>query len=50
MRDFVLCVLRMKTQLTKIENALPHREDTNIEIFGMEGIPEDVTRAHVTLR
>ena len=36
-----------KTQLTKIENALPHREDTNIEIFGMEGIPEDVMRAHI---
>ena len=35
-----------KEQLTKIENAIEGREDVNIEIFGMVGIPEDLMAAH----
>lgn len=35
-----------KEQLTEIENALPNRAGIDIEIFGMEGIPEDVLYAH----
>ncbi|QIW99487.1 hypothetical protein AMS68_005005 [Peltaster fructicola] len=35
-----------KETLTAIENALPVRKDVNIEIFGMEGIPEDVLHQH----
>ena len=31
-----------KRELPTIPNALPHRQDTNIEIFGMIGIPQDV--------
>ena len=31
-----------KESLDRIENALPNRTDPNVEIFGMEGIPEDV--------
>lgn len=35
-----------KEQLTEIENALPNRAGIDVEIFGMEGIPEDVLHAH----
>ncbi|PSK60545.1 hypothetical protein B9Z65_695 [Elsinoe australis] len=35
-----------KETLQHIENALPGREDPNIEIFGMEGIPADIMQAH----
>lgn len=35
-----------KETLTTIENALPNRADLNVEIFGMEGIPEDVLQQH----
>lgn len=37
-----------KEQLQAVENSLPNRSDINIEIFGMEGIPDDVMQAHVT--
>lgn len=35
-----------KEQLEKVENALENRSDPNIEIFGTEGIPDDVSREH----
>ena len=35
-----------KENLDKVENALPNRQGIDIEIFGMEGIPEDVLQAH----
>lgn len=35
-----------KEQLTEIENALPNRAGLDVEIFGMEGIPDDVLHAH----
>ncbi|KAJ9231909.1 hypothetical protein DTO207G8_4034 [Paecilomyces variotii] len=35
-----------KEQLTAIENALPNRAGLDVEIFGMEGVPEDVIQAH----
>ena len=35
-----------KEGIDVIANALPHRGDPNIEIFGTEGIPEDVMAAH----
>lgn len=35
-----------KENLTSVENALPNRANPEIEIFGMEGIPEDVVAAH----
>lgn len=35
-----------KEQLTQVENALPNRSGLEVEIFGMEGIPEDVAQAH----
>ncbi|KAJ5545883.1 Zinc finger BED-type predicted [Penicillium frequentans] len=35
-----------KEQLTEIENALPNRAGLDYEIFGMEGIPDDVLQAH----
>jgi hypothetical protein len=37
-----------KEQLTNVENALPNRQGLEVEIFGMEGIPEDVLKAHNT--
>jgi hypothetical protein len=36
-----------KEALVAVENALPNRAGLDIEIFGMEGIPEDITQAHV---
>lgn len=35
-----------KETLAAIENALPNRAGLEVEIFGMEGIPDDVTQAH----
>ncbi|KAF2502537.1 hypothetical protein BU16DRAFT_521257 [Lophium mytilinum] len=35
-----------KETLTSVENALPNRAGLDVEIFGMEGIPEDVVNAH----
>ena len=35
-----------KESLDAIENALPNRAGLEVEIFGMEGIPEDVRQAH----
>ncbi|KAJ5179493.1 hypothetical protein N7492_002703 [Penicillium capsulatum] len=35
-----------KEQLTEIENALPNRSGLDVEIFGMEGIPDDVLNSH----
>ena len=35
-----------KESLPKISDSLPHREDPNVEIFGMEGIPDDLVNHH----
>lgn len=35
-----------KETLTIVENALGNRSSLDVEIFGMEGIPEDVVQAH----
>lgn len=35
-----------KEQLNYVENALPNRSSVDIEIFGVEGIPEDVLATH----
>lgn len=35
-----------KETLTIIDNALPNRSGLDIEIFGMEGIPEDIVTSH----
>ncbi|TAQ88870.1 hypothetical protein B7494_g2804 [Chlorociboria aeruginascens] len=35
-----------KETLQSVENSLPNRQGLEVEIFGMEGIPEDVTQAH----
>ncbi|MCJ1358179.1 MAG: hypothetical protein MMC33_008177 [Icmadophila ericetorum] len=35
-----------KETLTSIENALPNRSNLDVEIFGMEGIPQDVANSH----
>ncbi|KAI7333147.1 hypothetical protein KC315_g4318 [Hortaea werneckii] len=35
-----------KEPLTEVENALPNRLDAGVEIFGMEGIPEEILGAH----
>ena len=35
-----------KENLTQVDNALPNRAAPDIEIFGMEGIPEDILLAH----
>ena len=35
-----------KETLAIIENALPNRSGLDVEIFGMEGIPDDVVQAH----
>lgn len=35
-----------KESLGAIENALPNRSGLDVEIFGMEGIPDDITTAH----
>jgi hypothetical protein len=35
-----------KETLTSVDNSLPNRQGLEVEIFGMEGIPEDVAQAH----
>lgn len=35
-----------KETLTTVDNALPNRAGLEVEIFGMEGIPDEVTAAH----
>ncbi|KAJ5037582.1 uncharacterized protein L3040_007754 [Drepanopeziza brunnea f. sp. 'multigermtubi'] len=35
-----------KETLTSVDNSLPNRQGLDVEIFGMEGIPEDVVQAH----
>ncbi|KAJ6264587.1 hypothetical protein Dda_0736 [Drechslerella dactyloides] len=37
-----------KETLKEVKNAIPGRESTDVEIFGMEGIPEDILQAHQT--
>jgi len=35
-----------KETLTSVDNSLPNRQGLEVEIFGMEGIPEEVAQAH----
>lgn len=35
-----------KESLASIENALPNRAGLDVEIFGMEGVPDDVRKSH----
>ncbi|KAK1752995.1 hypothetical protein QBC47DRAFT_387528 [Echria macrotheca] len=35
-----------KETLDKVENALPNRQGLEIEIFGMEGVPEEIVQQH----
>ena len=35
-----------KEALSAVDNALPNRAGLDIEIFGMEGIPEDIVQQH----
>jgi hypothetical protein len=35
-----------KETLNQVENALPNRQGLEVEIFGMEGIPQDVLEQH----
>lgn len=35
-----------KENLTQVENALPNRQGLEVEIFGMEGIPQDILDQH----
>ncbi|KAK3346628.1 hypothetical protein B0T25DRAFT_571754 [Lasiosphaeria hispida] len=35
-----------KESLNSVENALPNRQGLDIEIFGMEGVPEDIVQQH----
>ncbi|EAW08357.1 putative C2H2 finger domain protein [Aspergillus clavatus NRRL 1] len=35
-----------KEQLSAVDNALPNRSGLDVEIFGMEGVPEDVVQSH----
>ena len=35
-----------KEKLDKVHNALPGRDSTEVEIYGMEGIPEEDVIAH----
>lgn len=35
-----------KETLTIVENALPNRSGLEVEIFGMEGIPDEIVQAH----
>ncbi|KAH7366318.1 hypothetical protein KP509_18G072400 [Ceratopteris richardii] len=43
----VIHVLQVHKQtITKVPNAKPQRDSTELEIFGMEGIPPDILSAH----
>ncbi|KAI0473996.1 hypothetical protein GGR56DRAFT_649924 [Xylariaceae sp. FL0804] len=35
-----------KESLSSVENALPNRQGLEVEIFGMEGMPEDIIQQH----
>lgn len=35
-----------KEQLSAVDNALPNRSGLDVEIFGMEGVPEDIIQGH----
>lgn len=35
-----------KETLTQVENALPNRQGLDVEIFGMEGVPQDMVDQH----
>jgi hypothetical protein len=35
-----------KESLSTVENALPNRSGLEVEIFGMEGVPEDIVQQH----
>ncbi|KAK4237526.1 hypothetical protein C8A03DRAFT_44613 [Achaetomium macrosporum] len=35
-----------KETLTSVENALPNRQGLDVEIFGMEGVPDDIVQQH----
>ncbi|KAL1874218.1 hypothetical protein VTK73DRAFT_545 [Phialemonium thermophilum] len=35
-----------KESLNQVENALPNRQGLDVEIFGMEGVPEDIIQQH----
>jgi hypothetical protein len=35
-----------KEQLSSVENALPNRQSLDVEIFGMEGIPDEIVKSH----
>ncbi|PIG88914.1 C2H2 finger domain protein [Aspergillus arachidicola] len=35
-----------KEQLSAVDNALPNRQSLDVEIFGMEGVPEDIIQSH----
>lgn len=35
-----------KEQLSAVDNALPNRSSLDLEIFGMEGVPEDIIQSH----
>ncbi|RKF81267.1 putative c2h2 finger domain-containing protein [Golovinomyces cichoracearum] len=35
-----------KETLTNVDNSLPNRQGLEVEIFGMEGIPDDIVQAH----
>lgn len=42
----VLCPQVHKENMDKVPNALPNRTDIEIEIYGMEGIPEKDLKEH----
>lgn len=35
-----------KENLSNVENALPNRQGLDIEIFGMEGVPDEIIQQH----
>ncbi|KAK3305637.1 uncharacterized protein B0T15DRAFT_511532 [Chaetomium strumarium] len=35
-----------KETLSSVENALPNRQGLDVEIFGMEGVPDDIVQQH----
>lgn len=35
-----------KESLSHVENALPNRQGLDVEVFGMEGVPEDIKEQH----
>lgn len=37
-----------KETVSQVENALPNRQGLDVEIFGMEGVPQDILEQHRT--